>query len=167
MIAHIPCLAGTLSRVVTLLESNSDTTLVVSDVSFLDDTELEEANVLPVPATSPASFSLLLDDDISKLEIAVLRWTYPEDQDPDNLYDDTTELGANVDESDINSHSSRTEWDGDEEASQVGVVNGEGEGANDHTYVNLQQTQQLKGSVSVKDLTDKEKMYIEEDEDAG
>ena len=184
-VTHALPRAGTLSRVVTLLSANSDTTLVVSDLSCLDEAELEKVNLHPVPLASPSSFDLLLDDDISRLEVAVLRWTYPEDRlegegEEESVYDDT--LGMDV-ERQAEQHDGGSSLTGGEGEAEL-----LGGGAEDHTYVNLQPQQQqqqqqpqqgqpqlglgqpqvMAGSVFLaEDLTEKEKMFLEEDEDAG
>lgn len=174
-------LTGTLSRVVTLLECNTDTVVVVSDVSYMDDQKLEEANLLPVPLTSPNAFELLLDDDISTLvEVAVMKWTYPEEEegmgkeggregegdDPElnHLYDDTAELGLSSNE-DLSRSQGQLGSTGGLHASSVSVSAGsEGE----HMYMNLQEKEKQSAfSLSLENLREKEKKFFEEDEDAG
>ncbi len=176
----------------TLLECSTDSALVVSDVSYMDENELEEANLLPIPTASPTSFDILLDEEISALEVAVLRWTYPEDVDGgeeagegegegSDLYDDTMEirsgLGSNEELSvatnnnnnnNNNNGGGQTYFDsaGNLSLSQQDERKAESNGLmQDHTYVNLQQ--QTTTTFSSDDWTDKEKKFYEEDEDAG
>ena len=172
---------------VTLLEYNTDSALVVSDVSYMDETELEETNLIPIPTASPTSFDLLLDNEISALEVGVLKWTYPEDRvdgeeedgggegsdDLSHLYDDTMEirsgLGSNEELTAENLQISSTgnlSLSPQEERKADLVMTGSNGGlAQDHTYVNLQQ--QTAPAFSSDDWTDKEKQFFEEDEDAG
>ena len=199
LVTHPPWLIGTLSRLVSLLECSTDTTLKVSDVSFMSDSEIEEANTAPIPLTSPASFDLLLDSDISSLEVAVQRWTYPEDieaeeelahvyanmgvvedgeEEPGHLYDDTTVIASTINSSEDLSHtqvlsgSTPTSLGSGREvvaSPRTSVVSAGGvEEDLSHTYMNLKQQQQkLAASVNSGDLSNKEKIFIEEDEDAG
>lgn len=180
-------LTGTLSRVVTLLESNADTMLVVSDVSFMDENELQEANLLPVPTTSPNSFDVLLDNDISMLEVVVLRWTYPEDHDgePEHLYDDTMDLGVergsseNLDQS-LGTNDALAKSPGSARRVDGLSLSVSQMSKDEHTYVNLQQQEKqtqeeveqvveaaVPPPVHPKGWMDKEKKFLEEDEDAG
>lgn len=160
---------------VTLLECNTDTVVVVSDMSHLSDQELDEANALPVPLTSPNAFELLLDDDISTLvEVAVMKWTYPEEgegageeewegDNPElnHLYDDTMELGLSSCE-DLSRSQGQLGSNGGLHTSSVSVSAGS-EG--DHMYMNLKQKKQ--SALSLENLREKEKKFFEEDEDAG
>ena len=183
----ITCI-GTLSRVVTLLECNTDSALVVSDVSHMDEAELEEANHAPIPTASPTSFDILLDDEVSALEVAVLKWTYPDEQEGvgsggaegseelKHLYDDTMEIRAGLGS---NEDISATAPDGPSGFGSAGNLSlsqqEERKTGIDHMYVNVQQQQpqqpqQLTApppGLSSDDWTDKEKKFLEEDEDAG
>ena len=120
----------------------------------MDEQGLEEANLLPIPRTSPNSFELLLEGDIANLvEVAVLKWTYPEEEevggedvmegkeaggdlgeDPElnHLYDDTTDLGLSSNE-DLSGSQGHLGSAGRLQASLTGK---------EPTYMNLQQQKQ-------------------------
>lgn len=179
---------GTLSRVATLTECTTDTVLMVSDVSWMDEQDLEEANLLPIVRSSPNAFELLLEDDIANLvEVAVLKWTYPEEEEEEeegggedmaegkemggelvenpelnHLYDDTMDLGLSSNE-DLSGSQGHLGSTGKQQAPLPG------ESGRDHTYMNLKQQQQEQStfSVSLENLREKEQKFFEEDEDAG
>jgi hypothetical protein len=179
--------------VVTLLECNIETVLVVSDVSYLDDENLEEANLSPIPLSSPNSSELLLDSDISLIEVAVLKWTYPEEEwvgedtpleggemngvdDPElnHLYDDTMDLGLSSNE-DLRSSQGHLGSPGGVQSSSGSIAGPDS--SEEHTYVNFkkeqeqqqqqQQQQQSTLPLSLENLREREKKFFEEDEDAG
>ncbi len=147
----------------------TETALVVSDVSTLTEEEASQASHLPIPTESPTSFDLLLDDDIAALEVIVQRWTYQdEDEDliaaeetteegPEHYYDDTAGLFSG--EKEIPSGS-----EGPSEK-KISISS-----ADDRTYVNIQKDLNASAHLSLTeagDLSEKEKKFFEEDEDAG
>lgn len=181
------------------MECSTETSLIVSDISYMDESALEEANLIPIPKESQNSLDLLLDDDISQLEVAVLKWTYPEDypeeedvaeavDDDDELnhvYDDTTILQDSEEFSTqgrlTGSTSFHSQSQGSVRMDAVSMTSGSsGQREDEHMYVNLQQAQledaagQGGGAgggggvgLSSERLVEKEKTFMEEDEDAG
>ena len=124
------------------MECNTQTTLVVSDVSCMNEKALEEANLHPIMREEQNSFDLLLDDDVSRLEVAVLKWTNPN--------------------SDSNESLSRSL-----ELKQNGVSPSKEISDGQHTYINLQQAAGQSAMTTTSKDSKEDLAFQEEDEDAG
>lgn len=147
----------------TLLECNTETTLVISDISSMSEEELREAELNPIPKDSQRSLDLLLNDDISNLEVIIQKWTCPEEFDD---VDEDEELNHIYDNSDDECRNRETEISlllrskMLEKKSNSAPVE----------YINLQkELNSSPASVTVSTaeaVMEKEKMFLEEDEDA-
>ena len=143
----------------------------MSDISTVMEEEASQANLLPIPTESPTSFDLLLDDDIAALEVIVQRWTYPEENEEDiiaetadeiteNFYDDTVStLAEERERSNENKSLSESTSSLEKRKSSITV--------SDPTYMNVSTDLLPPPLPPPHGLAEREKNFLDEDEDAG
>jgi len=142
----------------------------VSDVSTFTEEEASQANLLPIPTESPASFDLLLDDDIAALEVIVQRWTYQEEDEEDiiaetadeiveSFYDDTVNMLAEGESGNDNKSLSASSSSLEKRKHSISI--------DDSTYMNLSTDLIPPPLPPPHDIAEREKHFLDEDEDAG
>ena len=148
---------------VTLTECNTKTALIVSDVSYLDKVALRKANSVPIPKESSMSFDLLLDDEISALEVSVLKWTNPEDrEDHNHVYNNLISVASSAHKFSTTASSLAQTHERETDDTSCLPVSAPANGEGSHTYINLRAI----SAVIAEDITGEGEVE-DEDEDVG